>query len=43
MDLLIGLFPLIVLIVVVAWVVERGMRNDTHDRDTGGGYDGGAD
>ena len=34
--MLFGLGPLVVLLVIVAIVIGRGMRHDTHDRDTGG-------
>ena len=38
MELLIELWPFLLLIAFVVIVIWRGMPQDTHDRDTGGGY-----
>lgn len=39
MDLLFGVGPFILLMVVVIWVVFRGLRQDTHGKDTGDVHD----
>ena len=39
MELLTGLAPLALLLIAVAWMVSRGMRQGPHDRDTSGGFD----
>jgi len=40
MALIIDLWPFWLLIAFVAVVIWKGMRQDTHDKDTGGGFDG---
>jgi len=35
MDVLLGLGPLVLLLIGVAWIVWRGLRSDTHTHDTG--------
>lgn len=40
MELIIDLWPFWLLIAFVVVVIRKGMRQDTHDRDTGGGEGG---
>lgn len=43
MELLFGLGPLGLLLIAVIWIVWRGLRQDTHTHDTGGGDGADAD
>ena len=40
MDLLTGLGPFVILVLVAFLLIWRGLRQDIHDKDTGGGDDG---